>query len=143
MKFILLIIIAITICLWGCKKQEPVDNLMLLRGEAGRLWLLSYSEQENSQYLWFDQYGQCQVLEFGIKEPNLVIPDVNVPSNMDSCFEIEVFLDGLPYRMFQFDEGWVGPEANEIIEDESLFTQEEKFLGWNRIYSAWTKTLIC
>jgi hypothetical protein len=51
MKHISYIIIACTVYLCGCKKLEPVDNPMLIRGAEGRMWLYFNSESENLQYL--------------------------------------------------------------------------------------------
>ena len=143
MKIIVYLIITYTIFLYGCTKQETViDNPMLLRGEVGRLWLLNYMEDENPQYLWFNQHGFCQVLEFGITKPILVISDVHLPLNMDSCLDIPVLLNGLPYRMYQTNKeesGWEG--FNEILKETiyiltRTFTPEEENVEWYRIWHA-------
>ena len=137
------IFIACTICLYGCTKQETlIDNPILLRGEAGRLWLLSYSEEENSRYLCFDLYGQCQVFEFGVKKPILVIPDEYLPLNIDSCLDIPVLLNRLPYKMYQTskeESGWVGYDE---ISGETFrilirtFTPEDENFEWYQILHA-------
>jgi hypothetical protein len=100
---------------------------MLLRGAEGRMWLFYNSESENLQYLWFDYYGQCQVYEFGIFEPNLVIPEEYLPLNMDSCIEIPVLLNGLPYRMIQSDDGWVGSDGIMLTR---IFTPDKDSVAW-------------
>jgi hypothetical protein len=136
------------ICLVGCKKQEPViDNPMLLGGVEGRLWLLYLSESEKPRYLWFDQYGQCQVLEFGIAdEPTLVIPEENYPSDTDSL-DISVLLNGFPYRMLQTDDGWTYSGDMEEEEEDFIlpFTSDEeyaRYLEFHRKHKVLTRIFI-
>ena len=142
MKRFFNIVITCLICLCGCEKQEPIiENPVLLRGKAGRLWLLNYSEGKNPQYLWFDQNGRCEVLDFGIaNEPGLFIPNENCPQRVDSGFESLVFLNGLPYRMFQSDyEGWVMPDEIKGVSYQLLtrtFTPDEDNVEWYRKWTA-------
>jgi hypothetical protein len=117
---------------------------MLLRGEAGRLWVLSNIEEDNFQYLWFDQYGKCQVLEFKIaQEPNLVIPDKSLLLTQDSCVSVPVLLNGLPYLMTQCDDGWI--TGDETI-DEAIqlltctFIPDEENFEWYRQWNAFYNT---
>ena len=136
MKHFIYNMIICIIGLCGCKKTEPViENQMLLRGQAGRLWFLNKNEGENPRYLWFDQYGHFRTLEFGLaNEPSLVIPYENYPQRVDSGFESLVFLNGLPYRMFQSDyDGWVGSDG-EIL--TRTFTPVEDNFEWYRKWIA-------
>ena len=147
MKLFFYIPITCIIFLYGCQKQKLMINPMLLRGAEGHLWCLYDSGSENPQYLWFDQYGQCQVLEYEIaNEPTLVIPNENLLSNMDSCLEIPVLLNGLPYRMIQIDEDIIYPDDME--EGESIvipFASDEEYFRYvelHKKYKILTRTFI-
>jgi len=131
----LLILVAFISGLCECESPEPViENSFLLRGAAGRLWVLKRIEDENTQYLWFDHYGNVQVLE--LKNdivPNLFIPDENYPENMDSASYIRVSLNGQPYRMNQMDEGLTIRFGKVLTR---TFTPDEDNYEWHRKWIA-------